>query len=390
MVQKKKVLISFHLINPDSIAALNGVMRFLRERRGWNTRLFLPPMEMTENDIAQAHQNGVDGILINHPLGDNFTDVLLASKIPLATIGNGVEALFHRRKNIIFSETDGEAIGKLAAEYLLQLGGRRSFAYFGGGTPTRWSHTRLRGYVKALRRHGHEVHELKEPLVEGLERLPRPTALFLAGDYLANRLYEAAEAARINIPSELSILGVDNNPLICDSIEPALSSIDRNTERQGYETARALDRLMRRRKDELRPRILHTQPLKVFERGSTSFASPVTTLIERANAYIATNVFKGISASDVANHCGTSLSLLTLRFRQYEHTNIREKIIQLRLTEARRLLKGRHQKLDVIAARCGFNSANRLSHLFLERYGLSPRVYQASAAQDSERHSQDP
>ncbi len=373
MAAKKKVLISFHLINPDSIAVLNGVMRFLRERRGWSPQLLLPPMKMTEADVHNAPRNGIDGIIVNHPLGDDLADALLASRIPLATIGNSDEALFRRRERIVFSEIDGEAIGRLAAEYLFRLGGRRTFAYFGGEAPTRWSRTRLRGYARTLRRLGHEVVVLKPPLPESIRELPRPTALFLAGDYLASQVYEAAAIARIGIPGELSVLGVDNNPLVCDTIEPALSSIDRDAERQGYETALALDRLMRRRKDELRPNILRTPPLKVVERSSTSFSSPVTALIERANAYIAANALKGISAVDVANHCGTSQSLLALRFRQYEHTTVREKILQLRLAEARRLLKDRSQKLEVVAARCGFNSANRLSHIFLERYGVSPR-----------------
>jgi len=378
MAVKKKVLISFHLINPDNLAVLNGVLRFLRERRGWIPHLFLPPMKMTESDIANAPKNGIDGIIVNHPLGDDLTDALIASRIPLATIGNSDEDLFRRREKIIFSETDGEAIGRLAAEYLFQFGGRRSFAYFGGETPARWGRTRLRGYARTLRRLGHEVVELKAPLSESIMGLPRPAALFLAGDYLVNQAYEAAAIARIDIPGELSVLGVDNNPLICDSVKPALSSIDRDTERQGYETALALDRLMRRRKDERRPNILRTPPLKVFERSSTSFSSPVTALIERANAYIAANAFRGISAADVADHCGTSQSLLALRFRQYEHTTVREKILQLRLAEARRLLKDQNQKLEVVAARCGFNSANRLSHIFLERYGVSPRAYRSA------------
>lgn len=376
MSRKKKVFISFHLINPDSVAVLNGVFRFLRQRRGWNTKLFLPPMDLTEKDIANAPREGVDGILINHPLGDDLTQALLASRIPLAMIGNGDDALFRRREKVVFSETDGEAIGKLAAEHLFRLGSRRSFAFFGGSAPSRWSHTRLRGYAKALKRLGQAVHELKEPLAKALAELPRPAALFLAGDYLANQVYEAADAAHVKIPSELSILSVDNSFLVCDSIEPALSSIDRNTERQGYETALALDHLMRSRKNERRPKILRTRPLKVVERGSTSFASPVTTLIERANTYIRQNAFKRISVADVANHCGTSQSLLALRFRQYEHTSVKEKILQLRLAEARRLLKGAHQRLGNVAMRCGFNSANRLSHLFLERYGVSPRAYQ--------------
>ncbi len=335
-------------------------------------------MDLTERDIAHAPRDGVDGILINHPLGDDLTQALLASRIPLATIGNGDDALFRRREKVIFSETDGEAIGKLAAEHLFRLDSRRSFAFFGGSTPSRWSHTRLRGYAKALKRLGLAVHELKEPLAPALAELPRPAALFLADDYLANQVYEAADAAHVKIPSELSILSVDNNLLVCDSIEPALSSIDRDTERQGYETALALDHLMRSRKGEHRPRILHTPPLKVVKRNSTSFTSPVTVLIERANAYILQNAFKRISVADVASHCGTSQALLALRFRQYEHTSVKEKILQLRLAEALRLLKDTHQRLDVVALRCGFNSANRLSHLFLERYGLSPRAYRES------------
>ena len=53
-------------------------------------------------------------------------------------------------------------------------------------------------------------------------------------------------------------------------------------------------------------------------------------------------------------------------------------------------LRGTKLSVARIAILCGFSSANRLTHVFTARYGLSPRAYRASAAPDSGMRSRAP
>ena len=81
--------------------------------------------------------------------------------------------------------------------------------------------------------------------------------------------------------------------------------------------------------------------------------------------------------SFVAAHLGVSPALLALRFRQRTHTTVREAIIRARLKEVEKLLSSTQQPVARIARSCGFSTANRLTHLFTARYGLSPRAWRA-------------
>ena len=72
-----------------------------------------------------------------------------------------------------------------------------------------------------------------------------------------------------------------------------------------------------------------------------------------------------------------SPALLALRFRQFEKKTVRDSIIDARLKEVRRRLDASKASIAQIARQCGFASANRLTHLFTQRYGESPRAYRA-------------
>ena len=210
----------------------------------------------------------------------------------------------------------------------------------------------------------HASDRYRADLADWLAALPKPAAVMLAGDYHAPDLPVACAMAALTIPFDVAVLGVDNDPALCEAIAPPLSSIELPFEEEGFEAARTLDKMMREKKPSLRPRLVRFPPKRVLERASTSFVPPGSHLVDRAEAFIAA-------------HLGVSPALLALRFRQRTHTTVREAIIRARLKEVEKLLSSTQQPVARIARSCGFSTANRLTHLFTARYGLSPRAWRA-------------
>ena len=57
-------------------------------------------------------------------------------------------------------------------------------------------------------------------------------------------MLEACKSARTNVPEEVAVIGVDNDPIICGFCDPPLTSIALNTEYAGYAIAELLDKLL--------------------------------------------------------------------------------------------------------------------------------------------------
>ena len=369
----KKVIVSFRIINTPGVETFSGAIQGLRTSAKWNVQLFTEPHRLTAEDIASASANGVNGILINHPLQENLTEAFLASDIPLVVLGNTDQHLFRRRHNVAFIESDNRKIGETAADYLLSLGKFRTYAFLPDIPSSRWSRLRLRGYRMRLRGKGEDVSVFEGgDLGHWLTTLKQPIALFLAGDYLASGAMSSCQAAGLSVPGDVSVLGVDNNPILCESTPVPLSSIQPTFSRLGLDAVRLLDKIMRSKKGFNRPLIHRTPPLRVVERSSTVHTRPSADLVERAIRFITENVDNGISAGHVAKHLGVSPQLLSLRFAQLEHTSVRDFIIRTRLEKVKKLLRTTHLSLRSIADQCGFRTPNHLEHLFAKRFGTPP------------------
>lgn len=395
--QKKNVIISFHIANVAGIGTFAGTLRYMRTLANWKVHLFSSQAKLTPEIVDSAIKNGIDGILIDHPLHETLTDALLRSHIPLVSIGNTDERLFKRRTNVAFLEMDNLKIGEEGVKHLLTLGHFRSLGFLPDIPGSRWSKMRLRGFTVEACRHGYPVSVFKSEAPHGtdsyqnnltnwIKSLQRPAAVMLAGDYHAMNAFEACAAANFSIPDDIAILGVDNDPAFCDSTRPALTSVEPPFEDEGFEAAALLDKMMRSRKKLTRPIIMRFAPTRIVERESTKHLTPGAHLIDRAIDFIDNNCGTAISARDVAVRLGVSPSLLARRFQQYANTTVREAIIAARMKKVCTLLKTTRLPILRIAARCGFSTANRLTHFFTLRFGISPRAYRVSAAQDSGKY----
>ncbi len=179
---------------------------------------------------------------------------VLALGIPTVVVG-------HRKEDfpgVAHVVTDSEAAGRLAAEHLLGCGFKH-FA-FCGPNYIRWSAARRESFHKHLKQFGWKVHFFNAP-AEGhktswknehsimgrwLKSLPKPVGVMACNDDYAHHLVEACKTARLHVPDQVGIIGVDNDELVCELSSPTISSVAINFERAGYESARLLDDWMRR------------------------------------------------------------------------------------------------------------------------------------------------
>lgn len=382
----KSVILSFRIVNPASLDVLAGVLKYIRERHPWNVRLIMPPMQLTREIVQAAESEDVCGILVNHPLSTDLGDVLRDSRIPLVTLGNTDDKIFKRRRNVAFLGADDRQIGCQAARYFLRLGRYRSFAFLPDIPASRWSRLRLRGYRNELLKSGHLVRVFSAPpntvaydnaIKRWLLSLPRPTAVLLAGDYHGCTALEMCRRTGLSVPQDVSILGVDNNPIYCESSQPRLSSIEPDYKREGYEGAQTLDRMMRLKKPMIRPLIVKIPIRRIVTRNSTNELNLGTSLVDRALDYIAANVQTALSVSDVARHLGVSQTLLNLRFRQYQKSSVYKNVIRIRLERIAALLKNSNTPVSILAEQFGFSSASHLTHLFKKKYGFPPSLARA-------------
>jgi len=122
-----------------------------------------------------------------------------------------------------------------ALEHLLALG-HRDIGFIAGPASLNSAKGREDAFKAALRAHGLRVRAnwiaQGDMRVEGgraaMEKLlscdPRPTAVLASNDLMAVGALQAAHAAKIRVPKQLSIIGFDDIP-IAQMVHPALSTI---------------------------------------------------------------------------------------------------------------------------------------------------------------------
>lgn len=371
----KRVAISAEIGNAADYRILCGILKFINEKVKWEIRLFGYPERITREFIISASKNGFDGLIAHVGSNARLFDMLQDINLPLSIIDCNPNKPPRNSKPTAIINIKNNRIGKTGAKFLDSLGHFRSYAFAGAVTPQSWSDDRKAGFVEYLRSRNIRPCILgSSDLSTSIRELPKPAAIMAAWDMKAVEILQTARAAGFQVPDDISILGVDADPFIGNSITPSLTSVDPDFDRLGYAAAAALDAIFCGRK---RGRIIKVfcPPKGITVRKSTRYVPPTESLLSRAKELIALNAVHGLTVSDLAFQLGVSIPLLTLRFRQVEKTTPGEMIIQTKLAKVRKSLLYTSESLTNIAASCGFNSVNRLSHLFKERNSMSMREY---------------
>lgn len=387
MKRKRNIVLVLRLAGSAGRDILTGILLFARQHPHWHTRLFQMPSEFTPTDFTSLAAADLDGIVMSEPGPDETARLLRASNVPIAFIGDAGPILSARKKSITYIRNDDVEIGRMGARYLLSLGRRRAYGFVPTISKQYWSQSRFEGFRNALQDCGIEADRFRSPGPAGskddldalrawLDALPKPAAVMAAWDTRATQVVAAANEARIAVPSQLAVLGVDNDELLDESTVPPLTTIQPDHERLGFVAARELERLMNRRP--ARPSVSFlAQPKGLVERESATATAPAAHLVARATRFIERNATKGISVGDVVAHLGVSRRLADLRFRQFSKEPINAAITRCRLDAVKKLLATTNRPIKLISVACGYTDLAYLKTLFKRRFGVTMRDWRA-------------
>ena len=312
---------------------------------------------------------------------DPTDDVALFRTNGIVAIAQDYVSMFKEIPNIT---ADYARTGAMAAERLCGHG-FKNFGFFGYNGVC-WSDGRLDGFRLRLEGMGYdEVHifnhrqitslwnyDLTE-LGQWLVSLPKPIGIFACDDNQAEILMEACHVTGINVPMEVAIIGVDNDEVTCNLTFPALSSIDMDIERGGYEAAEMAFRMVRDRTFEGHDIVI--RPIAVVGRGSTGIMATKDPVVAAAMRFIYQNRARKILVSDVIKEVPVSRRLLEQRFKEATGTSIYTVISNLRMDYFAQQLLSSSETISEIAARMDEPDTKSISRRFQALKGCTPSEY---------------
>lgn len=358
---------------------LNGIFEYLSEGHRWSLSIYRTLHEFTAQTVRNEIAKGADGFIVGLPGADDALAELARSSLPVVVMNIPPGPLADRKADYILIKSDSQAVGREAAHVLLSQGAYRSYGYAGYKTDADWSRERGQSFREALQRAGFvgrmfdvthfpDRTEDRTALTEWLRSLPKPCGILAACDDRAYEIIDVCREANIRIPQEVGVLGVNNDPILCENSDPRISSIQPDFKREGYLAAHAINRPPR-------TSAILVGIRQVVHRESTYPMSNSGKLVQKALAFIERNATRKISVTDVAASLRVSRSLLDLRFRELQGETVHDAISDARLREVARRLQTSKDNIETISAACGWDNLNSLKNAFLRKFGLPMREW---------------
>ncbi len=338
-------------------------------------------IEMERTGDLPSYWDG-DGAICVLGMNDEQDKQILALKIPTVSIGpvivEGIPRVF----------PDNERIGQQAAEHFLTRGFKHFAYYVCSGGPS--EEIRAAEFARALRDHNVTMHTLDwtsksealrnssrarlDWLTEKLQQLPKPLAVAAEFDDRAVEVLQACETAGLHVPEEVAVLGADNDELVCEFAPVPLSSVDTDVERQGYEAAALLDRMMKGAKAPKRATLI--PPNGVVIRKSSDMLGVQHPHVATALNRIWHHYQEPVTTEQLCKGIPMSYRRLHDAFVKHVGRTMAEELRRCRIEHAQRLLVAPEMFImEDIAERAGFSSAGQMARVFSHFLGISPSQY---------------
>lgn len=364
-----------------------GICAFAKTQPDWSLALCKP----TDFKKSAASAD-FDGFITHMP--DSILESLLAS-----THGVVVDLACRTRydaRAVRGIWQDNAAIGRLAARHFIEHRFTR-FAFCGYDGQA-FSDLRRDAFKRTLEHHQHSVEAYTCPasatrafasyavrgerlssapdsrqLVRWLKSLPKPIALFCANDLRGLQVIMVCGNAKIAVPQEVAVLGVDNDTLICNFVTPTISSIDPNATTLGFIAAESLCIALEGSPCLTEERIV--KPRELITRASTNIFPLDPPWLSDALIYIQRNISRHLSAQDVYAALGRSHTTVNAAFREKLGGSVQAEIRRVALEEARRLLERTDFSVATVAKRTGFHTPQYFCNVFTSVFGRSPSAF---------------
>lgn len=386
--QSHRITVALRMAGIAGQDKLNGIFEHLSEGNRWQLSIFRTIHEFTAETVRHEIERGTVGFIIGIPNANEALEVLAQTDIPTVVMNVSGGDIERRTSNIAFVKSDATAIGQTAARELLKQGVYRSFGYAGYRIDEDWSRDRGDAFRNELAKAGfiarmfdlsHFADKIEDrsTMIRWLKDLPKPCGILASCDDRAFEILDACRDAGIRIPADIGLLGVNNDPILCENSEPRLSSVQPDFIQEGKLAADLLGRMLGSKSfcQQQCGTVYRVGVRQIVHRDSTWPLSEAGLLVQKAFAYIRKNATRGIGVQDVARHMKVSYSLLNLRFQEFHHEPIYEVILKHRLESVKTLLTSSSDPIDLIAEKCGWSTPASLKKLFKQRFGMSMRAF---------------
>ncbi len=359
----------------------SGVVQYAQTRDDWSLAM------LDLDDLARPpHLAGFDGFIVRI-LNDEIARKFANTGRPVVDVFEGGHA-----QPFVKVIQDAEEVSRLAAEHFIQ----HRFTTFGffGHEGVAYSDLRRDAFVETLRRHGHRcaIYHTPQAVIRNFEyavmrkerysagaetryiaswirRLPKPAAVFASHDLRAYQLIKTCREIGVVVPSDIAVLGVDDDELLCNFTAPTISSIDPNARGIGLKSAETLASLMDGANC---PPVVRVKPTRLIGRKSTAAFPLDPPWLSDALVFIYGNVRKRLSASDVYRQIGRSHTVVNDAFREVLGMTVSKAISDARMKEAHRLVSATAIPFSEVADLSGFASVQYFTRSFTAAYGKSP------------------
>ncbi len=357
---------------------ISGIARYSREQGDWVLHfeprgLELPPAWLRDWEG--------DGILARFPSSEAAMR-LPPLRIPVVDLYGTLTP-----SGFPLVGTDNTRVAHLAFEHFWEQG-IRHFA-FCGLTPGYWPYIEQRGeaFRRCVEEAGHPCSLFSVPsahwavadwereetqIADWLRTLPKPIGIFACYDERAYQVLNACRRIGLRVPDEAAVLGVGNDPVLCDMATPPLSSIDLDAQRIGYTAAACLDRMMRGRRQQ---KPIYLPPCGLTARRSTDLLAVADPEVAGVLRFIRDHACEGIRIRDVLAQTAVSSSTLERKFRRFLGRTPKAEMLRVQIARACQLLTESQLSLKEVAYRCGFHSEKYFSDAFYRLCHKRPTAY---------------
>ena len=375
------------MIDPPIPARFEGIGRFAREH-GWRLTL--------ANRLVRAPRgwNG-DGAIVtlrDDPTVLRFAEELARRGIPVVDItfhrpevavpraipdyhGAGLVAAQHFRdiglKHAAWFSTEWSNVQNLFFEGLAE-GFGKDCAPDAQATPARRFDPLARFVLSELlpRSRLDDPDRFADVLAPRLRALPKPVGILAYNDEEAARIAALCLDIGIQVPEEVAILGIGNDAFLCENQTVPISSVIDELERNGYEGAALLARLMDGAPAPDAPIIVPCGGVRA--RRSTDTFAAESLVLREAMQLLSERLDNPLGINRIAQLTGVSRATLDRLFLRELGRPPHAELLRRRLAKARELLRDTNLPAAEISARCGFCNPGWFSAAFAKAEGLPP------------------
>ena len=381
-----KILVLIDSSTQFSRHFLSGLIQYANENGSW-TFYRLPSYYKSlygkDGITERIHEWEIDAVIAQWEYEE--VDFLEQLNIP-------VFLQSYKNSNSRFSKIAGDyqKVGYMAANFFKNRG-FNNFAYY-GNTDFYWSKARADGFRQEIEKlkgnfYYFESETLNDmhwssshiALNEWLLSLPKPVALLACDDNFALQVSEMCKVNNIIIPDELSLLGVDNDQLICNLSHPSISSIITDDIKGGYLTGKMLHHAIKNKDNS--PFNVIIEPIRIELRQSTEKYNISDTYINDVMDYIKKNITSNLSINDLIDIIPLSRRNLEKKFKGATGSSVYQFILDKKVEYISNELLTTNKSLLDIAIEVGFNDVRNAYRIFKNKTGYTPMQFREKFTQ---------